>query len=558
MWRPGQSSNPDDAEYAGEGLFSATLDWIAASFPGYKEDAERAQRRMKAVHSAWQYLTRTTERGRGWVGPRAAWPLEQLAERIKFGTAKKSRQADIVVYDGPAAASTSRLLMVIEYVDNEDRDAVSQWWLAETRAKVVAVLSDNSEWRLYSSKATWDSRAHHSDRWDLPLPHDFEALSDPTDISVDALLDAVRRGHPEYLERIVTEWVHSSASGLHGGAPWRPEIAKTIVDGLARVDDVEIARRVLWAAAADPRHRGMWLGDGDDWLDEQVHAELFAPLLWRLPPEASIEVMKGHRRPFGPPAGLSAIALLARDTLGLRYDPDATFRVEAQRILERSGSGSDTDPDGGLYKLAPAFKHTEITFEISSDLPPLANCIVDDEEKRRPQDIGNLVSERIAANSLVTTGLLGDYQPRVGRVVLYSGAISQCADKLALRARHVGSVTLIHETIHALAHLGRDLDGRMWPEFALPAADSPLFEPSWFHAALTQYFTYHHIVRLRDPALLHAFEELSAKQAPAYRAWRRFRNLAIEDARNWFMSVRRGAGVAIPWHTLFNAPSDES
>lgn len=268
--------------------------------------------------------------------------------------------------------------------------------------------------------------------------------------------------------------------------------------------------------------------------------------------------MKGHRRPFGPPAGLSAIALLARDTLGLRYDPDATFRVEAQRILERSGSGRDTDRDGGLYKLAPAFKHTEITFEISSDLPPLANCIVDEEEKRHPQDIGNLLSERIAANSLVTTGLLGDYQPQAGRVVLYSRAISQCADKLALRARHVGSVTLIHETIHALAHLGRDLDGRMWPEFALPAADSPLFEPSWFHEALTQYFTYRHIVRLHDPALLHAFEELSAKQAPAYRAWRRFRDLSIEDARNWFMSVRRGTGAATPWHTLFNSPSDES
>ena len=50
-------------------------------------------------------------------------------------------------------------------------------------------------------------------RWDLPFPHDFTVLNDPTDVSVDALLDAVRRGHAEYLDRLVTEWVRCSASG---------------------------------------------------------------------------------------------------------------------------------------------------------------------------------------------------------------------------------------------------------------------------------------------------------------------------------------------------------
>jgi MinD-like ATPase involved in chromosome partitioning or flagellar assembly len=559
-WRPGQSARRDDNEDTGRRLFFATLSWIAESFPGHKQEAERARRRMEAIHYAWQDLTRTTEHGRGWTSGRAAWPVDQLREQVRFGKGEKSRLADIVVYDGHSEESTSKLLMIVEYVDGEDRDAVARWWLEETRVPVVAVFSDKQDRRLYSSKARWDSRAHHSDRWDLPLPHDFKALSDPTDVSVDALLDAVRRGHAEYLDRIVTEWVRCSAAGLHGGAPWKPDLAKKIVDGLARVDDVELARRVLWATSRGPLHRGMWLGDGDDYLDEQVLAELFAPLLWRLPAEASIELMHGHGRPFGPPAGLTAIALLARDTLGLRYDPDATFRVEAQRILDRSGRDSEDDEDHGLYKLTSAFKYTEISFEISSDLPPLATGeAMADEKRRKRVEVASLVSERIAARSLVTTGLLGDYQPELGRVVLYSTAISQCADKLALRARHVGSVTLIHETLHALAHLGRDLDGRMWPEFALPAANNPLFEPSWFHETLTQYFTYHQIVRLRDPALLHAFEAISAKQAPAYRAWRRLRDLPLEDARSWFLSVRRGVGLAAPsWQVLFNAMQDES
>ncbi len=303
----------------------------------------------------------------------------------------------------------------------------------------------------------------------------------------------------------------------------------------------------------------MWRMRVDDWANDQVLADLFAPLLWRLPPEASIELMQGHGRPFGPPAGVGAITLLARDLLGLRYDPDAMFRVEGQRILARSSRDCDADENRSLYTLLPAFKHTQISFEISPGLPPLAACDAFREEKQRvPLDIDSLVSERIAARSLVTTGLLGDYQPQFGRVVLYSTAISQCADKLSLKARHVGSVTLIHETLHALMHLGRDLDGHMWTEFALPAANSPLFEPSWFHETLTQYLTYQQIVRLRDPDLLHAFETISDKQAPSYRAWRRLRNLPIEDARSWFMSVRRGVGVAaLSSQALFDAMRDE-
>jgi MinD-like ATPase involved in chromosome partitioning or flagellar assembly len=556
-WGPGRSEADDDD--AGKELFSATLSWIAESFPGHKQDAERARRRMEAVYRAWQELTRTSERVRGGTRGRSAWPVEQLRERVRFESGKKSREADIVVYGRPAHPK-AKPLMIVEYVEGEDRDAVARWWLKEVRVPVVTILSDDSDRRLYSSKAAWDSRAHHSDRWDLPLPHDFEALSDPTDVSIDALLEAVRRGHPEYLERIVTKWVRCSAAGLHGGAPWEPQLARKIVDGLAHVDDVELARRVLWATSLGPGHRGMWLGDGDEWLDEQVLAELFTPLLWRLPPEASIELMQGHGRPFGPPAGLKAIQQLARDILGLQYDPDAAFREEGQAILEQSGRSAEVDDDRGLYALIPAFQHREISFEISSDLPPLAmSGITEDEKQHKPADVAKLVLNRIASSSLVTTGLLGDYHPQVGRVVLYRDAISVCADKLALRARHVGSVTLIHETLHALAHLGRDLDKRMWPEFALPAADKPLFEPSWFHEVLTQYSTYRHLLRLRDSALLHAFETMSARQAPAYRVWRRLRNLPIEDARSWFLSVRRGMGSSTPLpQILLDAGRDES
>lgn len=546
-WRSCKSAEDGADHDRGRKLFAATLEWIAESFPGHAPEAEQARVRMAAVQDAWQFLTQATEQGRGWSSSRASWPTDQLREQVRFGKGAKSRLADIAVYDGDAGSPSSKLLMILEFVGTEDRDAVARWWHDQTRVPVVAILTGNNERRLYSDRVRWDPRAHHSDRWDFPLPHDFKALTDPTDVSVDALLDAVRRGHGEYLDRIITEWVRCSAAGLHGGEPWKPGIAKKIIDGLARVDEIDLARRVLWATSRGPLRRGMWLGDGDDYLDAQVLAELFAPLLWRLPPEAAVELLHGRGRPFGPSAGAAAIALLSRDLLGLRYDPDATFRTEGQRILDRTPEQVGADRDSGLYKLTRAFKHTEISFEISAEPPPLAASEFDqDDDQPKTTDIATLVSNRIAVGSLVTNGLLGDYQRESGRVVLYSSAIELCADKLALQPRHVGSVTLIHETLHALAHLGRDLDGRMWPEYALPDAKHPLFEPSWFHTMSMQFFTYHQILRLRDPALLRAFDVMSAKQAPAYRAWQSFRDVSLEDARTWFLSVRRGVGSASP------------
>ena len=561
--RLGQAAKSGDEDDDGKELFSATLSWIAGAFPGHQQDAERARHRMEAVHHTWQHLTTTTDRADGWNRSRNAWPEDRLRERVRYEKDKKWRDADIVAYDRPASDKAAKPLMIIEYVDREDRDTVARWWLNQTQAPVVAVLSETSDRRLYSGESRWDSRAHHSDRWDIPLPDDFKTLTDPTDVSVDSLLNAVRRGHAKHLDRIVTEWFRVSASTLHGGAPWKPQLARKIVDALAGVDDEKLAREVLWAVSRHLHHRSARMGPEEGSSDDLLLSDLFAPLLWRLPPEASIEIFKehGHRgMRWGRPLGMLAIGLLARDLLGLRYDPDATFRLEGQRILDPAGLATDADQDRGLYGLVSKFRHTEISFEMSSELPPLARPETDShEEERERVDLATLVSDRIAARALVTTGLLGDYQARVGRVVLYETAIAHCAEKLALRARHVGSVTLIHETIHALTHLGRDLDGRMWPEFALPAADGPLFEPSWFHETLTQYFTHRHLVRLRDPALLHAFEAMSNKQVPEYRAWQRIKGMAIEDVRNWFMSIRRGVGAASPWtQLLFDATRDES
>ena len=266
----------------GQQLFSATLDWIAQSFPGHEHDAKKARSRLERVHHAWQWLTRFhPPRGIGWSARTGAWPLDRLCERVAF----KSRVADIIAYD--SAAADAKPLMIIEYVENEDRDNVATWWLNETAIPVVVLLSKEYEPSDFYSKSKKDSKLVHRREQPLPLPLDFDALSDPTDVSIDSLLDTVRRGHPEYLERIVNNWTY-------GDVGRNPKSGSKIVDALSRVvDDIELAREVLEAVSGGfHQHRNRprpWLQADDDLL----LTELYAPLLWRLPPEAGIIQLRG-------------------------------------------------------------------------------------------------------------------------------------------------------------------------------------------------------------------------------------------------------------------------
>jgi hypothetical protein len=360
--------------------------------------------------------------------------------------------------------------MIIEFVDSDgDPDAAARWWFSETRVPVVAVLGAYRPPRLYSCRATADRNVRLSDRRDLPLPLDFEALADPADASVGTLLDAVRHGYPEYLDRIVDGWAMGDAS-----------IASEIVDGLARLDDIELASQALESSAFGVAGQGV---NG-----------LFPQLFWRLPPEASIQV--AQNAVYCGTAVAETLALLARETLGLRYQSRAMF-------------ADDTD--------------VPISFQISTASPEIA---------------------------VASGGMLGEYRPGTAEVVLFSDGISQRAGQLGLRARHVGSVTLIHQTLRALAHVGRDLDGRMWPEAELPVKSAFVFE------ALLQYFTHQHIVRLRDPELLHTWETMTGKQTPDHWTWKPIRDLPVEDARSWFMEIRRGAGLAPQWQAWYDALPD--
>jgi hypothetical protein len=346
------------------------------------------------------------------------------------------------------------------------------------------------------------------------------ALHDPTDVSVETLIEAVRRGYSEYVPRLMGNWILASSSV-------GSEATRSILDGFASISDVETAKQILQGISpniysqciSDP-YAPAW----DTSIDSQVWRELFTPLWWRLPVETSIAVTK-EPSPSGFPPRHVALRTLAEDFLGLRYDPDAELRRPETLMLRH-------EPE-------------VVTFEQRSGAPPIAFRAASLNKDGRSNEIGELTQELIQNRFVVTTGFLGDYEPETACIVLYDAAIDAVATELAIPRRSLATITLLHQTIHALAHLGRDLDEARWHKFALPSAASSVFEPDALHAAIAQYFSYRFLLHLGDPALLHGFKTLSDHQPPAYQAWRRMKSVRLENMRGWLMSVRRGVPDAL-------------
>ncbi len=554
-----KDSQKTDRESVRNRLFPATLEWIAKTFPNHSAGAQAARLRMEKVEETWSFMTRSTEYGRGWSGSRTHWPFERLNRSVRFQVNKSSsewREADIVAYDSPVDLRTSKAVMVIEFVDTEDSDDVARWWLKNSDAKVVVLLRKQSERKMYSSAHKYSHHLNASARWDIPMPEDFEGLLDPCDISADALVDAVQRGHDYFLGRLVREWSRASLRGLHGGAPWRPSVAKKILDGLASVTQPDIARRILWATSlhSPSRIERFFNESGDD--AEQVRAELFSPLLWRLPPKASVEALReGGQGKMMPHHGMgdeSPLTRLSVVTVGLCYDPDRYFRQAISRpeMATNVRAALDDDEVSDIGTVSRSLEFTELSFAFDDGDSPFFEKLEkndrDSETAKLPSLRGHII-QRMTQRKLTTHGLLSFYDVQKGCVTLYERAIKYCSERLSLQERHVGSVVLLHTTILALAHVGRDLDGRLWGDFSLPCSESSLLGTNSPLTTLVQVFTHRYLLSLDDAALLNAFERLSEHQPPSYRGWKALRKMPLEDARNWFMCIRRGIGAQSPW-----------
>ncbi len=525
------------------------------------EDHLRAARRREAVQGLVSWLTED-DRGDDLSEP-SAFELDQIDEGVKLG----GRYADVVAFSGDDRAEA---LLAAEYVEGNLGEADAwQWWERNTRLRCLIVFSDSSshsrnERRVFTrGRGTGKfTERDGSAAWGVKWPLSFAGLDDPGDRSVPTMLSAVRRGEDGFLGPLLTEWQRSVMFGTHGGMPFRPDRAQEILDGLASVEDVDTARRILWRTAPDPfegRRRGFPEEFG---MNEQMYRELHAPLWWRLPARAKGGVH--HRHPRGGGAPRYGLEMLARDLLGLSMDQDRILRDETARLLPDSEATADT-----AHTVSSAFRALEFGFEFSDGVPTelvrraflhRANAGIGRESRVTAWDAAEADARDAMANDdlmnrlcrssegrpeLVTTNLLGAYESDRARVTLYSKAIEWCARGLGVDLRALENVVLLHETVHAVSHLGADLDGRMWESFSLPSSRNPAFRPDTFHEGIAQYFTFRMIERLGDQAMMKAFETLTSSQPREYQAWRGMQEVPVERVREILMAARSGLAYSL-------------
>ena len=525
-----------------------------------------ALRRQEVVRAMRDWLTDSPDSRRHRRMTPEGFDEEQIDEGVHFGS-NKTRYGDLVVYSGTERAEA---LMAVEYVEDLDSSDAWQWWEKETKLRCVVLIAKKENERLNRRVFTRGRRGgkfterDEQSGWAVKWPLSYTAIDDPGDRSVGSMLTAVQRGEDGYINLLVREWQHASFVTLHGGMPFRPAIARQILDGLADVTDVETELRVLWRTAPDPFERsdeGM-MHHGNE-LEDMTTRELHAPLWWRLSAEAKVKYWQ-HARDM---ASIAGIDLLARDLLGLSFDQDRDFRQEAGRLL--AGLEGDDESDRGAYRFSGFFQKQELKYEFSGDAPPelarraairdafksqtsnsesIWEAAEDDAREALNKDraLSALLRGRDSQLCIVTTNLLGNYDPASSQVTIYRKLVDWCARALGIDVRALANIVFLHETVHALCHLGRDLDGRAWAEFALPSSRNLAFRPSALHEGLAQYFSFRLIERLGDSAMMTAFERLSDHQPAEYQAWRKMRNVPVENVRKMLIRARAGFDE-IPW-----------
>lgn len=557
-------------------LYKAYLELFQSLFPTRAERAKRVLERLEAVNTAKKRLTEpdgyeNLERGL------APWSDSAIQEGVIYeaeGYGKKgSRYADLVCRD-----ESGSVLMVVEYVSEASEKEAVEFWGKSTKVRcAVLLIRKQTTYSVYVNteiytRSAKEDELHKAERWELPRPQEFEILSDVGDQSVDSMLEAVRRGQAEAVPWLINEWIDSLPSeGPKRRNQFRPERAHRILDGLAATEDVRCAEAILRHASPalygeGQRNRRRRMRDkfeSPQDIEERMAADLYAPLFWRLPVEAVIESMKPKHYP-GEAAPLAGYALLARNLMGLLYDPYQNAIDEARAFATRLGrlGKQEEDADFEDHLLYRSRRNQTRNVVLSTDPPFL--LVWDEVLRQDPFFRGTLqeaqrkfgskteeslgdsrhVRSRLRAkkerSDLPTHGLLGSYAPS-GRIELYVRVIESAAEVLGLSPRHLKSIVFMHLSAWALAHQARDLDSQPGYGFEPRQSWTPFDYDSPTHVSLIQAFVDRLIHKLDDPNLLSAFEKLSDHQPKAYRGWNVLRTVPLEELRKLLLRARASA-----------------
>jgi hypothetical protein len=400
---------------------------------------------------------------------------------------------------------------------------------------------------------------------------EFAIYENPGKRSVDEILEALHRGNEQLVPELIAQWRDCMALGdermMKGGGRWRPVEARRILDGLAATEKTDVAVRILRHAANISSLRSeaddFEMRHGGSMLADLAPEELFAPLLWRLPVEASFRYLGQAEHPGWSPC-LAGHRLLAEEVMGLRYDPVRSALKEADTLVARASGdkvdGEDED-ERAIHLICRRLFHDE-PFRLCEDSPPVLFWDQQLREDRywsgRFEDIGDKARDnakklnadasrlrtwlrgKISSDALVTGGLLGCYDLSSGRIELYPAILDALAPLIGLQPRYLKNVVFIQLSVWAIAHQARDFDGQPGFGFAVASPASPFQKESPAHIALSQYFAFRLIERLGDMNLVGAFEKLSDNQPELYRRWRGMRRIPLEQMRTALLRARLG------------------
>ena len=557
-------------------LHKAYLELFQHLFPQARREAEDVLHRLTAVAELREELTERRERRRRRYHFRDAFdPWEDSAIKegvvLKSDSSKDTRYADLVCRDAKGDA-----LMVVEYIrDGETSEALGFWkGLRDVRC---VILLHKAQYRYsqetYCRSDGWEN-FESADRHEPPRPIEFEIFENPGKRSLEKMLEALHRGNGSLVGEMIAQWRECmTIEEMKGPGRWRPMEARKILDGLAATEKTDVAVSILRHAGRSPFANS----DYDDfegrhgrWMFTAVNGEeLFASLLWRLPVEAAFQYLSQAEHPGWSPC-LGAHQLLAEQVMGLRYDPVRSAIKDAETLagLVPDGDTEGDDDERTIHRVYRRLFHRE-RFRFCAETPPL--LLWDEQFREQRSWSGDLeeINDKARTNAkkilgdasrlrtwlrakfgrqaLVTSGLLGQYDPPSGRIELYSTVLEALAPLLGLQPRYLKSVVFIQLSVLAIAHQARDCDGQPGFGFAVASTATPFQRESPSHIALSQYFAFRLIERLQDVSLMGAFEKLSEKQPEPYRRWRSMRRVPVERMRAALLRARLGeAALGLP------------
>ena len=358
---------------------------------------------------------------------------------------------------------------------------------------------------------------------------------------------------------LLTDFVHRAHLGLHSSSSlYDPAKAREIVDVLASLRSPQQQITILWAInhwAEDNR------GLGSLQMDSQLLRDgLLIPLWWRYSSETRMQYLAESNRHRGmhPVPQWTGQEFLLSDMMGLRYDVDEDFRKEFNKSLHNY----DARPEEERYvpfHLQELWRERELAYETAETASPelirrIVMGRVDPERSQHADKQWEEAEEEASAlidsldgfrkivsaerRDYVVDNLLGAYFPDQRRVVLYSHMLSLAASDLCIDCDALSTVVYIHETVHAFAHLGRDLSYRMWNGCVVPEAKVPEYQPSHAVEGIAQFYTYKLLERVDDKRLLDAFCKLEEHSDPLYREWRKTEHYSLEAMRAVLIRIR--------------------